>query len=122
MRRSALYGKYDKTVDRESAFELLLADAQAAEQQKAQEEQEKQLAKEEKANGKKKSFLGRIGKAIITAVTATIAAIVGTKVSNSITGKKSRTTKKSVAGRVAKNTTSAVTRQITRDILGNLIR
>ncbi|MBO7337888.1 MAG: DUF853 family protein, partial [Paludibacteraceae bacterium] len=122
LRRSALYGKYDKTVDRESAFELLLADAQAAEQQKAQEEQEKQLAKEEKANGKKKSFLGRIGKAIITAVTATIAAIVGTKVSNSITGKKSRTTKKSVAGRVAKNTTSAVTRQITRDILGNLIR
>ena len=51
-----------------------------------------------------------------------MATIIGTKVSNSITGKKTKTTKRDIAGRVARNTTSAVTRQITRDILGNLIR
>jgi DNA helicase HerA-like ATPase len=119
MRRSALYGKYDKTVDRESAFEVLLAESEAAEQQAAAEKEQKE---QEKASGKKKSLLGRIGKALVTAVTATVATIIGTKVSNSITGKKTKTTKKDIAGRVAKNTTSAVTRQITRDILGNLIR
>ena len=126
MRRSALYGKYDKTVDRESAFEVLLAESEAAEQQAAAEKEQKELekaqAKEEKENGKKKSLLGRIGKALVTAVTATVATIIGTKVSNSITGKKTKTTKRDIAGRVARNTTSAVTRQITRDILGNLIR
>ena len=119
MRRSALYGKYDKTVDRESAFEVLLAESEAAEQQAAAEKEQKE---QEKASGKKKSLLGRIGKALVTAVTATVATIIGTKVSNSITGKKTKTTKKDIAGRVARNTTSAVTRQITRDILGNLIR
>ncbi len=119
MRRSALYGKYDKTVDRESAFEVLLAESEAAEQQAAAEKEQKE---QEKANGKKKSLLGRIGKALVTAVTATVATIIGTKVSNSITGKKTKTTKRDIAGRVARNTTSAVTRQITRDILGNLIR
>ena len=119
MRRSALYGKYDKTVDRESAFEVLLAESEAAEQQAAAEKEQKE---QEKANGKKKSLLGRIGKALVTAVTATVATVIGTKVSNSITGKKTKTTKRDIAGRVARNTTSAVTRQITRDILGNLIR
>ena len=88
MRRSALYGKYDKTVDRESAFEVLLAESEAAEQQAAAEKEQKE---QEKASGKKKSLLGRIGKALVTAVTATVATIIGTKVSNSITGKKTKT-------------------------------
>ena len=119
MRRSALYSKYDKTVDRESAFEVLLAESEAAEQQAAAEKEQKE---QEKASGKKKSLLGRIGKALVTAVTATVATIIGTKVSNSITGKKTKTTKRDIAGRVARNTTSAVVRQISRDILGNMIR
>ncbi|MBR6803637.1 MAG: DUF853 family protein [Paludibacteraceae bacterium] len=119
MRCSALYGKYDKMVDRESAFEVLLAESEAAEQQAAAEKEQKE---QEKASGKKKSLLGRIGKALVTAVTATVATIIGTKVSNSITGKKTKTTKRDIAGRVARNTTSTVVRQISRDILGNMIR
>ena len=56
-------------------------------------------------------------------MTGTIAAIIGKKVSDSITGKKSKDTSiKDAAGRAAKNATSAAGRQILRDILGNVIK
>ena len=119
--RSDIRGKYDTPVDRESAFEVLLAETE--EQAKAVEEEK---AEKEKAKDKKKpGIMKKVFKAIITAVTSTFAAILGTFVSNKITGKKTKSTT-STTGRVVKNATSAATRtaarELTRDILGNLIK
>ena len=129
MRQSRLAGKYDTPIDRESAFEVLMAQAEAerkaAEQAQAEAEQTKAQESEEKAkdkDGKKKSLWAKIWKAIVTAVTATIATIIGTKISDTVTGKKSRKSSTSATGRVVKNATSAATRTITRDILGNLMK
>jgi DNA helicase HerA-like ATPase len=129
MRQSRLAGKYDTPIDRESAFEVLMAQAEAerkaAEQAQAEAEQTKAQEAEEKAkdkDGKKKSLWAKIWKAIVTAVTATIATIIGTKISDTVTGKKSRKSSTSATGRVVKNATSAATRTIKRDILGNLMK
>ena len=134
--RSMIYGKYDELKERESAFEVLLAEsekeAKEAAEAAAKAEAEKQAAKEAKEaekqakeEEKKKSKPGifsKIWKAIVTAVTATIATILGTKLSNAITGKKARKSSTSSTGKIVKNATSAATRTITRDILGNLIK
>lgn len=119
---SRLYGKYDKPVDRESAFEVLLAGSR-------KEAEEAAAAKERKAAsvGKDKGLFGKISKAVLTAVTATVATGVGNAVSNKVTGKKSKSGGvKNGAGKVVKNATSAATRtvarEITRSILGNLVK
>ncbi len=126
IKSSAIYGKYDTTEDRESAFEALLAeDEERAELEAREAEAAAELEakkKEEKANGNKPSTMKKVWKAIITAITTTIATIIGSSVSNKITGKKSNTTGKTAAGRVAKNATSAATRTIIRDVLGNVIK
>ena len=123
IRQSRVYGKYDKPIDRESAFEVLMAEALAAEQEA---DDAKEAAKEEKSGGKKKTgLIAKIIKAVVTAVTATMATLLGTMVSDAVTGKKTKS-KTSATGRVAKNATSAatrtITRELTRDILGNLIK
>ena len=123
IRQSRVYGKYDKPIDRESAFEVLMAEALAAEQEA---DDTKEVAKEEKSGGKKKTgLIAKIIKAVVTAVTATMATLLGTMVSDAVTGKKTKS-KTSATGRVAKNATSAatrtITRELTRDILGNLIK
>lgn len=123
IRQSRVYGKYDKPIDRESAFEVLMAEALAAEQEA---DDAKEATKEEKSGGKKKTgLIAKIIKAVVTAVTATMATLLGTMVSDAVTGKKTKS-KTSATGRVAKNATSAatrtITRELTRDILGNLIK
>ena len=123
IRQSRVYGKYDKPIDRESAFEVLMAEALAAEQEA---DDAKEAAKDEKSGGKKKTgLIAKIIKAVVTAVTATMATLLGTMVSDAVTGKKTKS-KTSATGRVAKNATSAatrtITRELTRDILGNLIK
>ena len=123
IKQSRVYGKYDTPIDRESAFEILMAEAE--EQMKAQEE-EAAAQEEEKAKGKKKpGMMSKVWKAIITAVTSTMATILGTYISDKVTGKKTKS-KTSATGRVVKNATSAATRSITkeltRDILGNLVK
>jgi len=126
IKQSRIYGKYDNPIDRESAFEVLMAEAeqqmQAAEEEAAAKEEEKAAAK----TGKEKpGIMSKVMKAIITAVTSTLAAILGTYVSNKVTGKQTKS-KTSGTGRVVKNATSAATRtitkELTRDILGNLIK
>ena len=126
IKQSRIYGKYDNPIDRESAFEVLMAEAeqqmQAAEEEAAAKEEEKAAAK----TGKEKpGIMSKVMKAIITAVTSTLAAILGTYVSNKVTGKQTNS-KTSSTGRVVKNATSAATRtitkELTRDILGNLIK
>ena len=121
IKKSRVYGKYDTPIDRESAFEVLMAEA---EQQMAEAEEAAQ--EEEKAKGKKKSgMMSKVWKAVLTAITSTFATILGTYVSDKITGKKTKS-KTSATGRVVKNATSAATRSITkeltRDILGNLVK
>ena len=126
---SRLYGKYDKAVDNQSAYEVLMAEQEKAEKEAKEASEAQETAKEEEKPGTKKSsgIFGKVVKAIFTAVTATAATAVGTAVSNKMTGKKSRSSSvKDGAGRVVKNATSAatrtVTREITRSILGNLIK
>ena len=122
IKSSGIYGKYDKVEDRESAFEVLLAESEEEARLQAEEaEAAEELAQKEK-DDKKPSMLKRVWKAILTAITTTIATLIGTTVSNKITGKKSKTTGRTAAGRVAKNATSAATRTVIRDVLGNIIK
>ncbi len=125
VRRSRIYGKYDKMVDRESAYEILAKEAEKAakeaEEQKELEAKEKEEKAKEKEGKKKPGIFKKVLKAIITAVTSALAAIAGAFVTSKITGKKSKS-KTSAAEKVVKNATTAATRTITRDILGNLIK
>ncbi len=128
IKQSGLSGKYDTPVDRESAFEQLLAESEAAqaEAEQAKEAEAADSDKNAKAGGKKKAgLISKVLKAVFTAITATLASIAGTMVSDAVTGKK-RKSKTSTTGRMAKNATSAatrtLTRELTRDILGNLTK
>ncbi len=125
IKQSRLFGKYDTPIDRESAFEVLMAEADQLAAAKEEEEAAKAEEKEAAKGKQKPGIMGKVWKAIITAVTGTLATILGTYVSDKITGKKTKS-KTSATGRVVKNATSAatrsVTRELTRDILGNLIK
>ena len=129
IKQSRIYGKYDTPVDRESAFEVLMAEAEqqmAAQQEEAAAVEEAKAAGKAEKEGKKKSgIMSKVLKAILTAITSTLAAVLGTYVSDKVTGKKTKS-KTSTTGRVVKNATSAATRtatkELTRDILGNLIK
>ena len=128
---SMIAGKYDNPIDRESAFEVLLADAQrAAEEQEAQaaavEEQKVKSEKAAKVNGNSKgttSIFSKIAKAAAGAVITSVTASVGTAVANSVTGKKSKSNSgKDIANKAIKSATSTATRTLTRSILGNLLK
>ena len=130
IKQSSIYGKYDKAEDRQSAFEVLLAEE---EQQLAVQEESKELAEADdekaaptaKAEKKKPGIMSKVWKAVLTAVTSTLATILGTYVSEKVSGKKSKS-RTSARERVVKNATSAATRtitkELTRDILGNLVK
>ena len=130
---SPVKGKYDEVIDRESAFEVLLADQQrAAEEQARQQEavaeqKERAAAKAKKSGKKETSTAAKIGKAVATAaVGAAISSVTrsaGTAAANAITGKKSSSTSgKSIAGKAITNATSSALRTLTRSILGSLIK
>ena len=129
IKSSRIYGRYDKLVDRESAFEVLLAEseqnAKAAEEEKMAKEQAKANAKaaneQEKAQKSSggKSILGKIFGAVLTSV----AAAIGTSVANSVTGSKSKTSLgKKVTRNAVNSATRTATREITRSVLGNLVK
>ena len=129
IRQSGVYGKYDTPVDRESAFEVLLAEEEKALEAQQAEEQAKEEAaaagKDGKKEKKKAGIVSKVLKAVMTAVTSTVAALLGTWVSNKVSGKETKS-KTSAKEKVVKNATSAatrtVTRELTRDILGNLVK
>ena len=127
IKQSRIYGKYDTPIDRESAFEVLMADAerQLAEQQQQETEIDIPKPGEVKAEKKKAGMMSKVWKAVLTAITSTLATILGTYMSDKVTGKKTKS-RTSATGRVVKNATSAATRSITkeltRDILGNLVK
>ena len=130
---SPLGGKYDHVIDRESAFEVLLADAQKAaeEQAKQQEEVERQKAEAAKARetapatkktGKaKKNIVGTVAAAAATAAISSVSRSAGTAVANAVTGKKSKS-KKTTAEKALNSATSSALRSLTRSILGSLIK
>lgn len=119
VRRSSVYGKYDKTVDRESAFEVLLRESERVENGRDEKEQSPSSMRKTSSG-----LFGKVVKGVLTAVTASVATMIGTAVSERVTGKKSRSPKgtRDVAGRMAKNATAAATRQITRSLLGNIMK
>ena len=129
--QSRLYGKYDKIVDRESAFEVLMEEAEAA--MKAQEEaaqaaeaaaaaeaEEKaaRSKKSDKGSGLLKGIFGAMVGAVVTSVTSSI----GSEVSKKVTGKKSKTTTTDIAGKALGSAARTATRQLTRSVLGNLVK
>lgn len=124
MNRSAIGHKYDQMIDRESAYEILMAEEESLPAENDESKPAKN-EKEGKGDKKKQGLLSKVLKAILTAVTATLGTIVGSAASDAISGKKTK--KKTSAGqRIVKNSTSAatrtITRELTRDILGNLIK
>lgn len=139
IKTSRLYGRYDTPVDRESAYEIITAATEEAERQKAELEaqaaaeaeaarEEKEAAKEAKAASKKKSssLASKVLKSVITAVTGVAAAAVADTVSAKVTGtqkkKSSTTTAQKAVKKATSAATSTVTKELTRSILGNLIK
>ena len=136
---SPLGGKYDHIIDRESAFEVLLADAQKAaeEQAKQQEEIERQKAEAakpqyrepqaaapatKKASKAKKTIAGTVAAAAATAAISSVSRSAGTAVANAVTGKKKSKNSKSTAEKAIGSATSSALRTLTRSILGSLIK
>ena len=130
IKSSRIYGRYDTMIDRESAFEVLLAESEeTASQAPLEEESDRKKAStqgdsegtEKKKSSWKKSILGKIVSAVITSVTAAL----GTYVANTVTGTKSRS-KDSIGKKVTKSAVSTATRtatrEISRSILGNLVK
>ena len=132
IKQSRIYGKYDTPVDRESAFEVLVAEAEQAlaEQESATPAPSTKSSKDtdssaEKEEKKKPGMVSKVLKAVMTAITSTLAAVLGAWVSEKVSGRKSKS-RTSAKERVVKNATSAATRtitkELTRDILGNLVK
>jgi DNA helicase HerA-like ATPase len=121
IKQSRIYGKYDQMVDRESAYEMLIKEAESDED----EENDKNTKEDEGKEKKKPGLMSKVWKAVLTAITSTFAALVSTWVSDKVSGKKTKS-RKSAKERVVKNATSAATRtitkELTRDILGNLTK
>ena len=123
IKSSRIYGRYDTMIDRESAFEVLLAESEEQEAQAPEETNKKKEQEGSKAEtkSKKKGIFSKILGAVITSVTAAI----GTHVANTVTGSKSRS-KDSIGKKVTKSAVSTATRtatrELTRSILGNLVK
>ena len=131
IKQSDLYGKYDKAVDRVSAYEQLqqleqqsaeVSDPRSTQPSKADSNQNTPTTSNV-AKSRKPGLLSKVLKAVLTALTSTLAAILGTWVSDQVSGRKTKS-RKSAKERAVKNATSAatrtITRELTRDILGNL--
>lgn len=124
IKQSRIFGKYDKVVDRESAFEVLLAESEKQAQEAAAE---KEAAEQEKKKGKSNSVVKGIFGAILGAAVSSLGRSVGNQVAKSITGsgkssKSGKSAVKTAAGRAVGNAASTATRQITRSLLGNLLK
>ena len=133
IKQSRLFGRYDNMIDRESAFEVLLAESETAikeaeeakaaqEAAKAEEKAAKEAEKAAKSTKKKKSVGKTILGAAIGAAITSVTNSIGTSVANAATGKQTKTDAKTVANKAIKSATSTATRTLTRSILGNLLK
>ena len=111
IKQSRIYGKYDKAFDRESAFEVLLAQAEKekkeAEKAQAEAEKAKQKATATKSAPKSSKTKGTAGK-----VLTTVATTATREITRSLVGSSSR--KKSSSG--------GLLGAFVRGIMGNLLR
>ena len=125
IKQSRIYGKYDTPIDRESAYEILMKEAETLPAEQEKPEKPEKATKAEKEEKKKPGLMSKVLKAVMTAITTTLATILGTWVSNKVSGKESKS-RTSAKEKVVKNATSAATRtitkELTRDILGNLVK
>ena len=131
---SPLGGKYDHIIDRESAFEILLADAKKAEEEQAKQQEEVERQKVEAAKAReavpatkkaakaKKTIAGTVAAAAATAAISSVSRSAGTAVANAVTGKKKSKNSKSTAEKAIGSATSSALRTLTRSILGSLIK
>ncbi len=126
IKQSRIYGKYDTPVDNKSAYEQL--QTMLAEDTEDTEDKDSGKSGKSGTSGsskKKPGIMSKIIKAVITALTGTLATIAGMMVSDAVTGKKTKR-RTSTTGRLAKNATSAatrtITRELTRNVLGTLIK
>lgn len=130
---SPVSGKYDKAVDRESAFEVLLAESEKAAKQAEEEakRKEKEAARKpgkdssEKGGGRKgKSIGGAVIAAVGSAVLTSVSRSAGTAAANALSGKKSKksSSSRSTTEKAISNATSSAIRALTRSLLGNLIK
>ena len=123
IKQSRIYGKYDTPVDNKSAYEQL--QTMLAEDTEDTEDKDSGKSGTSGSSKKKPGIMSKIIKAVITALTGTLATIAGTMVSDAVTGKKTKR-RTSTTGRLAKNATSAatrtITRELTRNVLGTLIK
>ncbi|MDY5569611.1 MAG: helicase HerA-like domain-containing protein [Candidatus Cryptobacteroides sp.] len=135
IKQSRLYGRYDNVVDRESAFEVLLAESEkAAKEAEERAAEEAKAEKDSKKSGKSGGGLmkGVLG-AIVGAAVTSLGRSIGNEVAKSVTGSKSSSKSssktsskgsvvKTAAGKALGNAASTATREITRSILGNLLK
>ena len=149
IRQSRIYGRYDHMIDRESAFELLLAESEVAakqaekeraeaeaakeaerkakeaakEEERAAKAAEKEAAAKEAARKKTSKAKKSVGKAILgAAVGAAITSVtnsIGNEVANSVTGKKSKT--KTTAKDVAGKTVKSATTTAMRKLTRSIL-
>ncbi len=127
---SGMAAKYDTRIDRESAFEVLLAEAEAAAEAEAEVEEEAAPSRQRRKKDDADDFAGRAAKiggsvfaAAASAAITSVTRSMGTAAANAVTGKKSRSTSgKSIANKAITNATSSALRTLTRSILGNLIK
>lgn len=135
IKQSRIYGRYDTMIDRESAFEILLAESEAAlkaaEEEKEAAEAAKAEAKAEKEKSKAKprgSKASTIGGAVLTAAVGaalnSVSRSVSNEVAKKVTGTKSKTktTGKSVANKAITSASNSAIKALTRSILGNLLK
>lgn len=126
---SPLGGKYDEMIDRESAFEILLADQQRAAEEQArqaeavakQKETAARKAPAKTASKAKKTLVGTVAAAAASAAISSVSRSAGTAVANAISGKKTKSSK-STAEKAIGSAASTALRTLSRSILGSLIK
>ncbi len=129
IKQSRLYGRYDNVIDRESAFEVLLAESEKAAKEKQEQEEVAAREKEEKKSGKSGGVTKGLFGAILGAAVTSLSRSLGNEIAKSVTGTSRKSSKssgkstvKTAAGKALGNAASTATRQITRSILGNLLK
>ena len=129
IKQSRLYGRYDNVIDRESAFEVLLAESEKAAKEKEEQAAEEARVREEKKSSGKSSVGKGIFGAILGAAVTSLSRSLGNEIAKSVTGSSKRSSKssgkstvKTAAGKALGNAASTATRQITRSLLGNLLK
>ena len=149
---SPVKGKYDTVIDRESAFEILLADRKRAEEIQAEQqraidqrnaeleesrrlrelEKERAAAEKQQSNSKtKKAAKAGLGTVVmgaaIGAAVSSLSRSAGNAAADAITGKNKKDDKKKKTGKTAtekavSNAATSANRTLTRSILGSLIK